>query len=110
MLNAQSLLKNQKLTFNPACAACAAEEAEAPEEPSVAAVTAAAPAAPAAAARRPRAYRRPREAARAEFAQLLSMLRLKVIFAVAFRHCGLAAARRLRHACRPWKAHFSNDK
>ena len=57
MLNAQSLLKNQKLTFNPACAACAAEEAEAPEEPSVAAAAAAAPAAPAAAARRPRAYR-----------------------------------------------------
>ena len=37
MLNAQSLLKNQKLTFNPACAACAAEEAEAPEQPSAAA-------------------------------------------------------------------------
>jgi len=37
MLNAQSLLKNQKLTFNPACAACAAEEAEAPEQPPAAA-------------------------------------------------------------------------
>ena len=36
MLNAQSLLKNQKLTFNPACA-CAAEEAEAPEQPPAAA-------------------------------------------------------------------------
>ena len=36
MLNAQSLLKNQKLTFLPACAAWAADEAEEAPEPSAA--------------------------------------------------------------------------
>ena len=40
MLNAQSSLKNQKLTFLPACAAWVAEEAEAPD-PSAATAAAA---------------------------------------------------------------------
>ena len=41
MLNAQSLLKNQKLTFLPACAAWAADEAEEAPEPSAATAAAA---------------------------------------------------------------------
>jgi hypothetical protein len=111
MLNAQSLLKNQKLTFNPACAACAAEEAEAAEQPPAAAAAveeAEASEEPSVAAAAAAAEALAREAAPCDFAQLLSMLRLKIKFAAAFRHCGLAAARRSRHARRPWKAHFSN--